>query len=204
MPRTGRPTKIDAELRRGPDGEKITVADEIVERIRSGASNLDAAQSVGISKSTLQDWLREGARASARRLAGEKLTAKERRLADFSDREAQALAEWKVEQEIQLGILSTGRERLIVTEKRDSAGNLIEKSERREGIEPNAQVIEWRLERRFPEQYGRQRLEITGPEGGPIPLSIREQASEALASAAERLAEGLAALQAQRDGSSDA
>lgn len=199
MPRTGRPTKLTQKLREGPDGAAITVADEIIERIRSGAGTQDAAASVGIARSTLTDWLREGARHAARRLAGEKLTAKERALADFSDREAQAIAEWKVEQEIQLGLLSTGRSRTIITEKRDSAGNLLEKTERTEGIEPNDRVITWRLERRFPEQYGRQRLEITGPEGGPIPLSIREQASEALTAAAERLAESLAALQAQQE-----
>lgn len=207
MTRTGRPTKLGQVLRE-EGGERITVADEIIERVRGGASNVDAAVSVGIARSTLQDWLREGARHASRRLNGERLTRKEAGLADFSDREAQAVAEWKVEQEIQLGILSSGRERRIVTEKRDAAGNLIEKTERTEGLEPDLRAITWRLERRFPEQYGANKLEISGPDGGPIPVSVREQAAKTLGTLAERLAESAeavagAAAAAEGEGSLD-
>lgn len=35
------------------------------------------------------------------------------------------------------------------------------------------QASTWFLERRFPAEYGRQRLEISGPDGGPIEQSMR-------------------------------
>lgn len=183
MARTGRPSRLTDELRPG-----VTVADEIIERVRSGADRRDAAASVGVARSTLQLWLRDGARHAARRLSGDDLTDSEHELANFSDREAQALAEWKVEQELQLGILSSGRERIVETVKTNADGT-VETTRRSETVEPNAQVILWRLERRFPEQYGRQRLEVSGPDGGPIPVSVRDAAVATLARMAEQLAE---------------
>jgi hypothetical protein len=182
----GRPTKLDAVLRQTGSGP-VTVADEIIERVRGGAARADAAASVGIARSTLQEWVRDGARLAARRLAGDELTDDEHALADFSDREAEAVAEWKVEQELQLSLLSTARSREVVTEKRDSAGNLLERTTRTEGIEPDARVIQWRLERRFPDQYGRQRLELSGPDGGPVPLDLRSAALDRLLQMAEQL-----------------
>lgn len=189
----GRPTKLDQVLR-VENGAEITVADEILERIAIGATISDAAASVGIDRETLHRWIREGARAASRRAQGHRLTRAEARLADFSNAEAQAVAAWKVTQETQLEILSGGRTRKVVTEKRDSAGNLLEKTERTEGIDPDARVIMWRLERRFRDQYGRQALEISGPGGGPIPLSVREEAAQAIEAAAQRLSESLEAL----------
>lgn len=194
--RRGRPPKIDHPLRSTRDGATITVADEIIERVRAGATRADAAGSVGIAKSTLQLWIRDGARAATRRLQGEELDDQDQVLADFSDREAQATAEWKVEQELQLGVLSSGRTRLIETQKLDAAGNVLERTTRKEGLEPDARVIMWRLERRFPEQYGTRRLELTGPEGGPIPVSVKDAAVERLGQMAEQLAANLGAVTA--------
>lgn len=47
------------------------------------------------------------------------------------------------------------------------------------------------------------RLEVSGPDGGPIPLSLRDQAKGSLLQAAERMAEAAAALAGQAGGGTD-
>ncbi len=39
----------------------------------------------------------------------------------------------------------------------------------------------WVLERRHPDDYGKQRLEVSGPEGGPVQVDLRTKIAEVLA-----------------------
>ena len=38
----------------------------------------------------------------------------------------------------------------------------------------NWQAAAWKLERRYPEMYGKQRLELTGANGGPVQVETRQ------------------------------
>jgi hypothetical protein len=42
----------------------------------------------------------------------------------------------------------------------------------------NWQAAAWKLERRYPDQYGRNRVEITGPEGAPISITFSKLADQ--------------------------
>ena len=42
----------------------------------------------------------------------------------------------------------------------------------------NWQAAAWKLERRYPDQYGRNRVEITGPEGAPISITFSKIAEQ--------------------------
>lgn len=178
----GRPTKINQPVatRDNPDGTTttITVADRIVERLTVGAYMEEAASSAGVHKDTVYEWLKIGANARARIIAGtvtpSKLTTHERRCLDFSDAVDQATGEWAMrsltalEQHARGGLKST-----TVTEKVDARGRVMERTTKTEELLPNPAVIQWRLERRFPDRYGRQRVEVSGPEGEAIPIEVR-------------------------------
>jgi hypothetical protein len=183
----GRPTKLTQVLRKDDAGNDVTLGDELIERMRYGASTYDAAAAVGINRDTLMDWLREGARHAARRQSGEKLSKRDRDLADFSDREAQAIGQWKADAERTLQNLSVLRRRVTVVEK-EIGGAPVERTVRTEQVEPDAKVIMWRLERRWPQQYGRSLVEVSGPDGGPISVDVKAEARAVLESMVERIA----------------
>lgn len=129
-----RPTKLDRDIQ-----------NDIVIAIRAGNYIETAAAYAGISKNTLYDWLRRGAR-ERERLANNK-RAKPRKaeqpFVEFSDAVEKALAEAEV---------------------RDVA--LIAKAAAEQW-----QAAAWRLERKFPTRWGkRMSLEHSGPEGGPIEM----------------------------------
>ena len=82
-------------------------------------------------------------RARKAREKSGKLTAIEQRLVDFSDKVKKVMAS---------------------TEMRD-----LERI--KSAAESQWQAAAWRLERRYPERWGRTRHEISGPDGGPISVS---------------------------------
>jgi hypothetical protein len=115
------PTKLTPELQ-----------DRVVAYVRAGNYVETAAAAAGVSKVSLYDWLKRGARGEAPYDA-------------FADAMAQAVA---------------------MAEARDVA--LIGKA-----AETQWQAAAWRLERKFPDRYGRrERHEVSGPDGGPIPVAV--------------------------------
>lgn len=184
----GRPSSIDHIVGTRPDGTGITAADRILEILRIGGYFEEACAAAGISRETGYEWLRRGAQAHAAltRNPKAKITAHERRCLQFSDAKARAEAEWEA---MALGELERmargGRQLTTTTEKRDAEGNVIETTTRTETLAPNARVLMWRLERRYPNRYAG-RIEVTGAEGGPL-ISAEERASAIASQAVEYL-----------------
>lgn len=137
------------------------IQNKIVTAIRAGNYIETAAAYAGISKSTLYDWLRRGEREKQRveKNPRYRIRKSEKPYVEFSDAVEKALAEAEI---------------------RDVA--IIAKA-----AEEHWQAAAWRLERKFPERWGRKdRHEITGRDGGPIEV---EAAREKLASELLKLAE---------------
>lgn len=184
MSRTGRPP-IDLDTpvgTRDVDGAQvnITIQQRIVEHLRVGAYFEEACAAAGVSKVAAYNWQREGARLERDVLSGQlrrsKLTKRQRQLIDFVNAVDEATHTWAVQSHLQLERLARGgMPTEVVTEKyaTDPAnptgpGILIESTTRTSALVPNAAVLMWRLERRFPDRWGRQRVEVTGVDGGPL------------------------------------
>lgn len=199
--RGGRPTKLSQVLRHD-QGRPVTVAEHVVAAIRAGNYVEAAAASAGVNKDTVYDWLRQGARLNTDyhqgRITLPRPGSTDRQLMEFSDAVAAAEAEWEVAANATLERLSRPRQveetRTTVETPADGKPVTTKTVTLRKTEEADPATIRWRLERRYPNRYGRTRVEVSGPDGGPIPLSVREQASEALAKAAAQLAENAANL----------
>lgn len=178
-----RPPVTDRVLRHDPTtGTPITVADTIVRAVRAGNYIEAASAMAGVNKDTVYRWLREGAR---HRLAAEatddpdtylnNLGPNDQGYVRFSDAVAQAQAEAEAEDVALLQSLARGGRTLEHRTVKTLADGSTESTVRSEVLPPDAATIRWRLERRFPDRWGRQRLEVTGAEGGPVELSIDEK-----------------------------
>lgn len=67
------------------------------------------------------------------------------------------------------------------------------------------QAAAWKLERRYPHEYGRQAVEVTGRDGGPIHVSADlDAARRELEERLDRLAAALAAVGGNPDADADA
>lgn len=184
----GRPSKITTIVGTGPDGENITAADRIVQCIRMGGYHETAAAAAGVDKTTLYEWLKVGAQATdlhqRQNVPLSKLTAHQQRCMAFSHAVAEAEALSEMDDVATAAELAAGgRVHKVVTTKRNAQGEVLEHSERVETLQPNAAVLTWRLERRFPERYGRRRIEISGPDGDAIPVEVRVRSIVAAARA---------------------
>lgn len=119
---------------------------EIVKIIKTGNYIETACAFVGINKSTFYDWLKRGAREKQRleKNPRAKIKKSEAVYVEFSNAIEKALAQAEI---------------------RDVA--IIGKA-----AESNWQAAAWRLERKYPERWGRKdRIEHTGKDGGPIETS---------------------------------
>lgn len=192
--------------RPGKDGapdEQITVADRIVELLASGNYIEGAAAGAGVHKDTVYHWLKIGAQVHLRAGAGSiddlELSDFERKCAEFSDAVAEAEGRYESSSNLTLERLARGGipqttetvERgpapvnpatggpTYDSEGREVLGPILKSSTRSTSTLPDAQVIEWRLTRRFRQRYA-ERLEVTGADGGPVALSQSEKASAVL------------------------
>lgn len=161
-----RPSGIDRVLRHDRDGNPITVADHIAQAIAAGNYFEQACQSAGVAKSTAYRWLSTGAKAAQaiNKLGPDAvtLTRNDRRCLEFWDAVTEAEARWEVSAVTQLEQLGRGgAQKVTITERVDPNGQLIEKTIRTETLPPDARVLMWRLERRFPDRYGH-RVEFVG------------------------------------------
>lgn len=149
----GRPTKLKPEI-----------ADRILRALRLGAYFETCAAAGGISRDTLHEWVRTGNRLIER---AEKLARK----AKPAPSDPIALLSLK---EQQLARFAKGwHEGLCDAELRDLT--LIAKAavgDVEHGIFPVWQAAAWRLERRYPEKWGRRRIEVTGADGAPVRAQV--------------------------------
>jgi hypothetical protein len=167
----GHPSDITREVGRDQEGNPITSADRIVQAIRAGNYIEAAAPLGGVDKRTAYHWLKTGAKAYAKDDAVR--TDFERACMSFSHAVAKAQAEAEAEDVAQLARLARGGLPQIVTTVKIVDGKEVERTTKTEATLPNDRVLTWRLERRFPDRWGRQRVELTGPEGEAIPVEVR-------------------------------
>lgn len=205
---TGRPSPIDQIIGHDQEGNPITVADSITNSLRMGAYFEQACATAGVTKETGYAWLRTAGKLKLRARGGSLATARpsaqEKRCLAFSDAVAEAESSYEVDALSTLGLLARGGYAVVKTVVKrgppapgsDAAGPVLESTTTTERLAPSAQVIQWRLARRFPARYG-QRVEITGAEGGPVLLSMEERA-DALAETLTAFLQGAAAARPKR------
>lgn len=185
-PRAGRPPIIF-----DTDPKGVLLTEKIIERVRAGAYFENATASVGISRITANNWLRQG--AELRNLLGledgllpngqpavaANLTKYDLACVAFSEAIDQSRAEWVVGQELELGRIARGgltKTKTKTVTRRDAHGNVLEtvESTEVETLPPDPSVIEWRLERTCPEQYGRrQTIAVGGDPNNDQPVELR-------------------------------
>lgn len=190
----GRPSKLTEQL-----------SDQLCAHLRTGHYIETACALVGLSKTSMYAWLKNGARHRDSNVAHSKLRAHDRRCVEFLN--AVEVAEAEAEEKDMLRLTALGRgglEVTTVTEKVNAEGNVIEKTTRRETLPPNHQVLEWRMERRWPDRWGRRStVQVTGKDGGPLELTTEERADRLAEDAALFLAGAAAAADAAVDLSED-
>ena len=171
----GQPSSIDQTVGTRTDGTPITAFDRIIHAISIGSYFEQACAAAGIHKDTAYAWLTTGARTHAARaraidkaLPAPKETKHEQRCAQFSDAILRAEAEWELSSLATLETLARGGTQIeTVTVKTDGANRVVDRTVKTETLLPSAQVIEWRLSRRFPARYSHH-VEVTGADQGPI------------------------------------
>lgn len=164
----GHPSDITTIVAHDEDGNPITVADRIVNGLRAGAYFEQCCAAAGIHRETAYGWLRIAGRVRIRHAKGHAdLTSHEQACLAFSDAVDEAEAQWELSALATLERLGRGGiEEQVVTVKVNADGST-ETSTRSSRTLPVAQVLEWRLERKIPERYGR-RVEVTGKDGEPL------------------------------------
>lgn len=184
------------DYRTMPDGSRqpVTYMERIVETMRLGGFLHDAAARIGIETGTIRSWRKQGARAIADVAEGRKrrshLTKKERQRAEMA-----ALMD-EAETEARLNLLALaaktaqgGHKRTETTTKHVAAAGglpaLVETTQREIVEAPNPGMIQWLLGHRWPEDFNRQRVEVTGKEGGPINIDAAGSALDRLRAAVE-------------------
>lgn len=155
----GRPSRID-EPCTDAVGNPSTVAEGIVSRMRAGSYLETAAAACGVPNTTVQGWMRTGREAWTKVESGHTaerdLRAHEGRCLEFLRAIEIAEAEWLVRAEASLEKIVRGGQKLTRTTIRyDSNDNVIEKIVVTEDHPVDPRVIQWRLERRRPDLYGR-------------------------------------------------
>jgi len=176
-PEAGRPPRLTEIVRYdeqvdddgGPIIVPVTLAEQVVERIRTGLDLNDAAASSNITRQTIWNWRRKGALARARRAQG-----KAARLPDadayvqFVDalERAEAEAELTRLQVIEgaaMGGFKTTR--TVITYGPD--GSVVGRVVTEETVLPNWLPAAWWLERRRPAKYVRPSAATPSPQYVP-------------------------------------
>lgn len=195
------PTNLRAVVayRASADGGQVplTVMDVVEETIRTGGFIKDAAARVGVTVHVLREWRRIGNRCLRDVLDGAKrrsqLSRHERLCCELATKMDKAEAEARV---LLLGkaqrLAQGGLTRTETTERRDASGAVVERTERQIELLPDSGMIQWLLSHRWRDDFGRQAVEVSGPDGGPVQLEsagIVERLREALAGVRENQAE---------------
>lgn len=173
----GRPSKIDQPVRQRPDGTTVTAGQEFIDRIRLGLPHDQAAASANLDRRTILNWRIKGSSALAKQLTGKRLTAAEQRYAEFVRNLERAEADAETSR---LGVIERAASGgITITETHethalDAQGVLVLRERRTvtKQLAPQWTAAAWWLERRLPQRYAR-RVELSGPEGGAIPIEDR-------------------------------
>lgn len=151
----GRPSKLRPDLQQ-----------KIISSLRAGNYFDAACLSAGIHESTGYRWLQRG-EAEMQRLDNDSRArpkAEEAVFVDFCKAVKEAAAEAENE--------------YVALIKHAAKGTLIRTDGTRVPYEGQWQAAAWWLERRFPDKWGRQRVEHTGKDGGAIEFKLSFDNSE--------------------------
>lgn len=143
----GRPSKFTPEIHR-----------RIIDLVKAGNYIEKAAQSVGISRRTLYEWLAKG-------------------------------RDCEIEEDPFAALYTDWQKAIAHCELRCVA--LIAKA-----AETDVKAAMWLLEHRFPEDWGRHRVEVTGPEEGPVQVQHGVRREELRAALKEMDEESLGRIRA--------
>lgn len=193
----GRPPSLDKIVmhRTAPSGETVpvTASQRVVELTGIGLPADQVAASAGLARSTLIYWRRQAAIAHGKIVAGQKLTASDRRYLEFSVNLARAEADAELSRlSVIFGAATRGSSTTTVTEELipdpANVGQWIVGSRKvvTKTSPPDWGAAKWWLERRIPQRYApRSVIEMTG-HGDPMPRAERaanlaEQAAAYLA-----------------------
>ena len=148
----------------------------IREAISVGATSIDAAGAAGIDKSTYTRWLKRGREAIAAREQGDEPRPEDDLYVELFKDVERARQECKVE--ALTGIKRAGIG-IPVEETRTTERTLPDGSVERTTVVIRKLLISWQanawlLERQYPAEFAlKQRMEVSGPEGGPIDIAAR-------------------------------
>lgn len=182
----GRPSALDRVIGRNNDDEPITAEERILDDLRNGAYIETACANVGIHKDTYYGWRKIAAKIRAAhdgRVPTRGLTAHEKRCVAFSDSVDESEASFERDALERLGLAARGgavKTKTVIKRGPPNpaiagdAGAVLETTTTTERLPPDASVDEWRLERKFPQKYGR-RVEVVGDDGGPVLFSLEER-----------------------------
>lgn len=174
--RSGRPTRLHP-----------TLVEDICQRIEDGVPIASATIAAGIPESTYHSWTKRGREARAVLEANAPLDPKEIVYLEFLERTEGARASALAKTVTAHQRLAFGGEVLEVTEHFDPESEEITGRTIRFS-KPDRMALEWYLERSHPAQFGVRRLEITGEEGGPIPIEVEVSARDVLRKRLEQVA----------------
>lgn len=186
----GRPSEIDKIIGyRDIDGTPtpVTVADRIVASMQAGNYLETAAKGAGVNKVAVYEWMKVAARAEIRSAGrpddNATLTDHERRCIAFANAVREAESSWEVAAVTTLEALGRGGLPVEIrtiergpSPREGVPGPILKETVHTTHLAPDARVIEWRLMRRFPDRYS-ERIELSGPGGGPMELSMEERAA---------------------------
>lgn len=171
---------------------QLTVIDAVVDTIEGMGFLHDAAARVGVVVETVREWRKVGVRANAdvtaSRRTWSKLSAHEKRCAELATRMAQADATARMRLlDIASGLAVGGAEVVETTTKAVQVNEgdpmITEITTRTSRTLPSPATVTWLLQHRWPADFARNRLELSGPDGGAIPIdtsSARDRITNAL------------------------
>ncbi len=159
-----RPTKLTPDVQ-----TKICTA------IQAGNYIETASAFAGINKSTLYEWLKRGGDELARvaKDARFRVLASETIFVEFSNAVEEALAQSELHDVLIIQRAASGYDVLVTKEVLDKDGNV--KVLKTNSHEFDWRASAWRLERKFPDRWGRrEKVEVSGEGGGPvlIPMNL--------------------------------
>lgn len=171
------------------NGEQVgrSIADIVVETMAVGGFLHDAAAKVGYPVETLREWRKLGAHCLAAILAGTKrrseMTAHQKRCMELVHRMDKAEAEARTSLlALARGVATGGLIRTETTVKTitptvegKAASEPVEVERVTRTIEaaPDGHMLGWLLSHRWPADFGRTRVEVTGEGGGPVRVDAR-------------------------------
>lgn len=194
----GRPSKLTHKITIPADGDEpervVTCAERIYELMEADGFRAElCARDVGTTRKTIESWMAQGARAEEKADKGHLLYPQEQRFLTFLLTTRAMHQRWiRKNMALHASVAKGGLVLGEVTEEvdptdLDSAGKpkVLKRRVKSSKALPDAQRLEWQLERLATDENGKRflspRVEVTGADGGPVTVEDRETREARLA-----------------------